>query len=77
MRLLNKFSKLKKYEKEDFILNNNFNELDLFVAANEPDEEQFHYLIDVYLGKELIIKNQVEQAVKYLMKAKDIILGKK
>ena len=72
--LVKKFQKLKKYEKEEFCVKNDFNELDQMVSAFEPSKKQFDFIVKVMLKKELAIKNIVKEAIKHLVRAKERII---
>mmetsp|Transcript_16836 Transcript_16836/g.18767 ORF Transcript_16836/g.18767 Transcript_16836/m.18767 type:complete len:171 (+) Transcript_16836:313-825(+) len=71
---INRYKKLKKFEKHEFAVENNLNLLDQFLSALEPNKRQYDFMTKFILKKELEIKNVVKEGYIHLIKAKNLIM---
>eukprot|EP00343_Euplotes_focardii_P004817 CAMPEP_0205809808 /NCGR_PEP_ID=MMETSP0205-20121125/14042_1 /ASSEMBLY_ACC=CAM_ASM_000278 /TAXON_ID=36767 /ORGANISM="Euplotes focardii, Strain TN1" /LENGTH=200 /DNA_ID=CAMNT_0053087417 /DNA_START=309 /DNA_END=908 /DNA_ORIENTATION=+ len=71
--LIKKFNKRTRFEKPEFIKNNNFTELDELIASFNPDKRQYTYIREVMLPKEMQVKQKFDQALEHLLRAKEMI----
>ena len=71
--VIKKYNKLTKYQVNEFVKENNLNDLDLLLASFNPNKRQFNFLKEVYFKKELLIKQEVQEGLKCLCKGKEII----
>lgn len=72
---IKKLSKLKKYQKEEFIKDNNINSIELSLSELELDKKQFKIFTNISFKKEKEAKQKFQNAVAKLLEAKEDILN--
>mmetsp|Transcript_8551 Transcript_8551/g.7575 ORF Transcript_8551/g.7575 Transcript_8551/m.7575 type:complete len:188 (+) Transcript_8551:601-1164(+) len=70
--VIKKLSKLTKYQIPDYIKENNLSELDMYIFSMNPTKRQFEFIKNIALKKELKFKQNYEEGIKLLLKAKEI-----
>ncbi|CAI2376069.1 unnamed protein product [Moneuplotes crassus] len=71
--LIKKYGKRTKFEKPEFIKNNNLTELDLLIASFDPNKRQYDFLTTCMFPKERQIKSKFDDALSHLIKSKEMI----
>jgi translation elongation factor EF-G len=67
-------SKLKKYQKEEFIAEHGLNEIEVGLANLDLNEEQFNLFVKSYLLRDRDLKQTLGTAIKDLVKIKESII---
>jgi len=67
-------SKLKKYQREEFIAEHGLNEIEVGLANLDLNEEQFNLFVKSYLLRDRDLKQTLGTAIKDLVKIKESII---
>ena len=67
-------SKLKKYQREEFIAEDGLNEIEVGLANLDLNEEQFNLFVKSYLLRDRDLKQTLGTAIKDLVKIKESII---
>ncbi|CAI2371657.1 unnamed protein product [Moneuplotes crassus] len=71
LEILQKYSKLSKYQIPEFEKTHKFNKLDIFVASLKLNKRQYEF-VKQYMDKEIQLKRRYLKGMKHLLRAKEI-----
>lgn len=72
--VIKKLGKITKYQRNEYIEEHNLSEVDIGLSGLDPNKRQFRFMTEVIIPREVEIKQQFQEGVNHLLKAKDIIM---